>query len=41
MAEDTGAPTVDCKRCGRQSPAATGVFYGGAQFLMLDPEPDG
>lgn len=29
-ARDDSAPTVDCARCGRTAPAATGVFYGGA-----------
>lgn len=30
MANEGGAPTVECARCGRQAPGATGVFYGGA-----------
>ncbi len=29
MADDGSVPTVDCARCGRRAPAATGVFYGG------------
>jgi Fe-S cluster biosynthesis and repair protein YggX len=29
-AKNDNAATVDCVRCGRQAPGATGVFYGGA-----------
>jgi len=27
---DDRAPEVECARCGRRAPGATGVFYGGA-----------
>ncbi len=30
MANDDGRPAVECARCSRQAPGATGVFYGGA-----------
>ncbi len=29
MSNDS-TPMVDCARCGRRAPGATGVFYGGA-----------
>ena len=28
-APEGGATTVECRRCGRRAPGATGVFYGG------------
>ncbi len=30
MAENNSTSLVDCARCGRQAPGATGIFYGGA-----------
>jgi len=29
MAETQDTATVECRRCGRRAPGATGVFYGG------------